>query len=74
MNGDDEKLTLSVTECAKKIGISRPLAYQLVKEGRLPSIRIGEKRLVIPKVQLEKFLAGQQDATGTRYVFPRINQ
>lgn len=51
----DEKLTLNVAEVAKLLGISRGLAYQLVKEGKLPVIPLG-KRLLIPKAQLYRML------------------
>lgn len=51
-----EKLTYNVTEAAIVLGISRTLAYQLVKNGTLPSIILG-KRVVIPIKKLEEFVA-----------------
>lgn len=51
-----EKLTLSVPEAAKCIGIGRNLCYARVKTGEIPAIRIG-RRLVIPRAALEKLLA-----------------
>jgi excisionase family DNA binding protein len=49
------RLTLSVEEAAKALGISRALAYDAVRKGQIPSIRIG-RRVLIPKKQLEELL------------------
>jgi len=51
----DNRLCISVPEAAKLLGISRNNAYELVKRGELPSIRLGKRKL-IPKVALEKKL------------------
>ncbi|MDP2948182.1 MAG: helix-turn-helix domain-containing protein [Chloroflexota bacterium] len=51
-----EKLTYTVEECAAVLGISRATAYALAKEGRLPVIRISERRLVVPKAALQRML------------------
>ncbi len=57
MNMDIEKrLCLTVPEAAEMLGISRNFAYELVKQGQLPVIRLG-KRLLVPKIGLEKKLA-----------------
>lgn len=50
-----ERLTYTVMEAAKILGIGRDTAYRAVLEGQIPSIRIG-KRLLIPKQALEKLL------------------
>ena len=50
-----ERLCLTVPEAAAMLGISRNFAYQLVKEGKLSSIRFG-KRILIPRVALAKML------------------
>ncbi len=47
--------TVTVEQAAKLLGISRNSAYEAVRQGQIPSIRIG-KRLVIPVVQLERLL------------------
>ena len=54
-NAIDERYCMTVPEAAKKLGISRNFAYELVKQGQLPVIRFG-KRLLIPRVALEKRL------------------
>jgi len=52
---DNPRLTLNVSDAAKVLGISRGLAYEMVKTGKLPSIRFG-KRVLIPQRALEKLL------------------
>ena len=51
----DRRLCVTVPEAAVMLGISRNFAYQLVGEGKLPSIRFG-KRILIPRIALEKRL------------------
>jgi excisionase family DNA binding protein len=41
------RLTLTVEEAGTLIGISRALAYELVRRGEIPSLRIGS-RVVVP--------------------------
>jgi excisionase family DNA binding protein len=53
MSGD--KLTYSVEEAARVLGISRNLAYGMVHTGALPVLKLG-KRLLVPKRALEKLL------------------
>lgn len=52
-----QRLTLTVEEAAQALGISRAFAYESVAKGEIPCIRIG-KRILIPKVALEKMLQG----------------
>ena len=52
----EAKLTLSVEETAKLLGIGRNLCYERVKTGEIPSLKIG-RRLLVPKAALEKLLA-----------------
>ena len=39
----DAKITLTVTEAAEMLGISLPKMYEIVRMGRIPSIRVGKK-------------------------------
>ena len=50
------KLTLSIEEAAKVLGIGRNLCYDRVKTGEIPVIKIG-RRLLVPRAALEKLLA-----------------
>jgi excisionase family DNA binding protein len=52
----DKRLCITVPEAAKLLGISRNHCYELVKQGVIPSIRLGG-RIVIPKIALDKKLA-----------------
>jgi excisionase family DNA binding protein len=50
--GVDKRLCITVPEDAEMLGISRNFGYELVKQGELPVIRLGEKRLVISRPAL----------------------
>ena len=52
---DEERLTLTVNEAAKLLGIGRQLAYDRIKAGQIPAIKIG-RRLLVPRRALEKLL------------------
>ncbi len=52
---DTNRLTLTVEEAARLLGISRALGYELVARGELPSIRLG-RRIVVPRRALEALL------------------
>ena len=54
----DERLTLTVPEAARKLGISRNAAYEAAQRGEIPSIRVG-KRLLVPRAALERMLQGE---------------
>ena len=55
---ENGKLLLSVTEAARLLGISRNLAYSLISEGRLPSIRLG-RRVLVARQALERWIERQ---------------
>ena len=48
-------LTLTVSETAALLGISRAHAYELVARGELPAIRLG-RRVLVPRQSLDKLL------------------
>lgn len=52
---DTQKLTLTIDETAKILGIGRNLCYDKCKSGDLPAIKIG-RRLLVPRRALEKLL------------------
>ena len=49
------RLTVTVEEAGALLGISRSLAYELVRRQELPSLRLG-RRIVVPIRALEAFL------------------
>ena len=51
----ENRLCISVPEAARMLGVSRNFAYELVKQKKLPVVKFG-KRLLIPRVALEKVL------------------
>ena len=53
---DNGALLVSVEEAAKLLGIGRGLAYDLVREGRLPHVKLG-RRLLVPRQGLEEWIA-----------------
>ena len=52
---DSGRLTMTVNEAARLLGISRGLAYEMVRTGKIPSIRFG-KRVLVPRQALERLL------------------
>jgi excisionase family DNA binding protein len=50
-----EHFTLSVSEAAEVLGISRAFAYELVGRGEIPVVRFG-RRVVVPRRALETLL------------------
>ncbi len=50
-----ERLTYTVPEAAALLGISRDLAYGLVRVGKLRTVRLG-RRIVVPKDALAELL------------------
>ncbi len=52
---DDLPLTLRVEDLMPILGIGRNTAYELVRSGKIKSIRIGRK-IRIPKVEILAFL------------------
>ena len=53
---ENEKLALSIAECAGRLGISKSLCYEMARTGQLPVLRCGQKRLVVPVRALELWL------------------
>jgi excisionase family DNA binding protein len=57
-----QRLTLTIEETAKLLGIGRQLAYDRVKTGEIPVIKIG-RRLLVPRCALEKLLDNPKPLT-----------
>jgi excisionase family DNA binding protein len=58
---DDQSAFLKVGEVAKLIGVSRGRAYQMIKDDKLPGIRLSTRRVRVPRVALEAWLSVQID-------------
>jgi excisionase family DNA binding protein len=48
---------LTVDETARVLRISRQMAYKSVRDGTIPSVRIGD-RILVPRVRLNALLNG----------------
>lgn len=67
MDGTDKtKLTITVDECAKLLGISRGLCFQMVHEGKIPHLRFN-KRIVIPRWAIERLLREPEEAAASQH-------
>jgi excisionase family DNA binding protein len=60
MSKVEERLTVTVEEAAAMIGISRALAYELVRRGVLPHLRLA-RRIVISRRAVERMIDGSTD-------------
>lgn len=56
---DNDRVSLTVDQAAKALRISRGLCYQMVHEGKIPSIRFG-KRYLVPQAALERLLTSYE--------------
>lgn len=52
---DGVSLTLSVSEAAELLSVSRDLVYELVAQGELPALRLG-RRILLPRRALEELV------------------
>jgi excisionase family DNA binding protein len=53
----DGRLTVTVEEAAQLLGISRTMAFQAVRSGEIPAIRV-RRRILIPVARLNDLLRG----------------
>ena len=54
--GSIDRLTITVPEVARLLGVSRMTAYAAVRDGTIPSLRIG-RRVLISRAALDRWLA-----------------
>lgn len=54
----NERLLLTVEEAARRLGIGRTLAWQLVRQGELPVVRLG-RCVRVPYQALQEWIARQ---------------
>jgi excisionase family DNA binding protein len=57
MENQTERMTLTIPEAAKALGIGRNAGYEAARRGEIPKIMIG-KRLLVPRAALERMLQG----------------
>ena len=56
-----ERLTITVEEAGRLLGISRALAYEMARTGKLPTLRFG-RRMVVPRKAIENMLEDPDSA------------
>ena len=54
-----QALTMSITDAAKALSVSRPTIYKLIQTGKLNTFTIGRRRLVTPEA-LNKFIKARE--------------
>lgn len=57
----EDRLIYSVNEAASILGVGRTTIYELIREQRLLSVKIGQRRLVA-KSDLEAFVTGLRES------------
>ncbi len=61
MQRDTERLTYTIEEAGKMLGIGRNQSYGAAERGEIPTIRIG-KRLLVPKATFDRLLGLRVEA------------
>ena len=56
---NDLPLGLNAKQVSSVLGLSMPLVYNLINQQGFPSIKVSEKRWVIPKEHLKTWLENQ---------------
>jgi DNA binding domain, excisionase family len=62
---EDGRLTISVAEAAKRLGIGRNQAYEAARVGQLPTIKMG-RRLLVPIAAFERMLVNAEQRPVTQ--------
>lgn len=68
----DDRILLNVREAAHVLGVKPRGVYRLVEKRLIPSVRLGTRRIAIPKRELEAFLAEQAAASLAQEEPPRL--
>jgi excisionase family DNA binding protein len=55
-----QRRTISLEQAARQLGISRTSAYDYAKSGVIPTIKLGERRLLVPIAAFERLMKGTQ--------------
>jgi excisionase family DNA binding protein len=57
MDDKNDPLLISVPDVARQLGIAKGLAYQMVRDGRLPSVLLGKRAVRVPLARLQVWIA-----------------
>jgi len=56
MRTDKNKACYTVPELATKLGLSVETIYRSIRRKQIPHIKIGDRRLILPKTAIDKWL------------------
>jgi len=62
--GSDQKLLLTVPECADRLGLGRSFMYELVQKGEIASLKLGRARRALACTPLVGLSLPTSDALG----------
>lgn len=60
-NVEELPLSLDVSDIAKILGISKANAYELCHSNNFPAVKVGERRIIVPKPAFVKWLENPTD-------------
>jgi excisionase family DNA binding protein len=60
----ENRMTMTVEQAAEALGVSRGSAYEAVRTGQLPTVRLG-RRVLVPIEGLRALLAAASVADGS---------
>ena len=56
---DSLPLSLNASHIANILGVSKPIAYEIMHRSDFPAIRVSERRMIVGKDKLRAWLDGQ---------------
>ena len=56
-NGDGPRLAYSVSQAARVLGLTKSMIYDQLRANRLGSVKVGERRRIITRQQIDTWLA-----------------
>lgn len=56
-------LVWTATQVADQLGVCVEIVHELTADGRLPHVRLSQRKTVYPKKQVEEWLAGEAHAS-----------
>lgn len=64
------RATVTIPEAGKLLGLNRNSSYSAAKAGHIPTLRVGERRLVVPVAPLLRMLGLEDNAATERAEAP----
>lgn len=58
----DGRVTITVNEAARLLGVSRGVAYEAVRQGQLPALHLGPRRVLVSVPALRRLLGDEEPA------------